>query len=205
VHILSSSVKRRLATVLLGAGCAQQGAPGPREQPPVSPPASMATRAAQSAPPRGPCAGRPRCTVAETRALDGLSRAALLRAEIDPPANATTDEEQCRRREYWLQRSSGNLLLASDCETQWGADSTGPAQVTLQGTKLSVQYVEFQADDRCETLNAVIDLQTVRIEHQERKAGAVASDRCNAQHVLSELPPLGDGSSERPLLVLHAD
>jgi hypothetical protein len=97
------------------------------------------------------------------------------------------------------------LLLAADCEAQWGADSTGPAELTLQGTKLSVSYVEFQSDDRCETLYAVIDLETASIEHQERKTGSVATNRCKVERLLNEMPPPGDGSRARPLLVLHAD
>jgi hypothetical protein len=68
-----------------------------------------------------------------------------------------------------------------------------------------VSYVEYQSDDRCEMLHAVIDLQTASIERQERKTGSVTSNRCKAERALKEMPPPGDGSSKRPLLVLHAN
>lgn len=205
MHVLPGDLKCGVALVLLGVACAQPRTPGPSErQSAVPAPPSPVTIAEKNSPAPGPCADRPRCTIRATETLDASSGVALLRAEIAPPANPTTDEEQCRRREYWLQRPSGNLLLAADCEAQWGADSTGPAEVTLEGTKLSVSYVEYQSGDRCETLHAVIDLQTARIERQDRKTGSVASNRCKAERALNEVPPAGDGSSARPLLVLHA-
>lgn len=205
MHVLPSDLKRGLALVLLGSACAQPRSPGLSERQSVPAPPSSVTIAEKNSPAPSPCADRPRCTIRTAQTLDASSGAALLRAEIAPPPNPTTDEDQCRRREYWLQRPSGNLLLAADCEAQWGADSTGPAEVTLEGTKLSVSYVEYQSDDRCETLHAVIDLQTANIERQERKTGSVTSNRCKSERALKEMPPPGDGSSTRPLLVLHAN
>jgi hypothetical protein len=129
----------------------------------------------------------------------------LLEAEIAPTPDAESDDERCRRREYWLERASGNVLLAADCTAQWGAGSQGPAQVTLTGARLEVRYIEFQAGDRCETLSAVINLISAHIERQERQAGWVARGRCNSKEPVPDVPPLGDGSLGHPLLVLHLD
>jgi len=152
-----------------------------------------------------PCAERPGCTVGARWNVEGVRDGALVRADLSSASNAQSDAESCRRREYWLLRPGGDVLLAADCEAQWGADSQGPAEVRLTGPRLQVRYVEFQADDRCETLEAVIDLVSLRIGRQERSTGVVQSDRCQVTGRLDVHPEPGDGSLKRPLLSLHRD
>jgi hypothetical protein len=68
-----------------------------------------------------------------------------------------------------------------------------------------VRYTELQADDRCERLEAVINLATLFIERQERRAGDVRSDRCQANELSGAVRETGDGSAARPLLELHRE
>ena len=114
------------------------------------------------------------------------------------------DEERCVRREYWLARTMGNVLLSVDCEAQWGADSQGPALLELIAERLHIRYVEFQAGDDCEIVEATINLSSVTVERHARQDGTVARDRCQAR-AAATLPylPGGDGTASRPLLVLH--
>jgi hypothetical protein len=164
--------------------------------------------AAHCAPlPRAPsapnlCRYRPRCTLTPIGSVGTGSQ--LLRAELLPAPAPSSDEERCQRREVWLARAAGSVLLLADCAEQWGADSQGPAQLVLQASRLFVQYEEFQSNDACERLEASIDLGTLALE-QQRWRGVVASERCRAEQALSEVPLAGDGSAEQPLLVLHRE
>lgn len=60
-----------------------------------------------------------------------------------------------------------------------------------------------QEDDRCELVDATINLVTIIVERQDRRVGAVAQDRCVPERPLDGIPPPGDGSIDNPLLVLH--
>lgn len=58
----------------------------------------------------------------------------------------------------WLLQNSGEVLLATDCETQWGADNPRPAEIHLQGTRPIIKYVEFKSSDGCEMYEASLKL-----------------------------------------------
>lgn len=117
--------------------------------------------------------------------------------------DASTDEEHCDRREYWLSRPSGELLVAVDCETQWGADSAGPATIKGDGKKLRVSYTELQSNDNCEIYAATVDVVGPRpVEAQSRVVGTVVKDSCRPGKQATVDPP-GDGSAAHPLLTLH--
>jgi len=150
------------------------------------------------------CAGRARCALAARQVIDSLPRAELLTLRLADPAGTPSDEERCNRREYWHARPGRNVLLTADCETQWGADSQGPAELQLVTTRLTIRYVEFQANDHCELVHAAIDLASVTIERHARQTGTVVADRCQPLADSNvPAPPTGDGTSARPLVVLH--
>lgn len=148
------------------------------------------------------CTNRSNCDVDRVQRVDAVPEASLVRAVITPQGIGSADDA-CERREYWLFKGSRNTLLTTDCASQLGADSQGPAEVTLTGSHLSVRYVEFQEEDRCELVDATIDLVAVVIERQERRVGTVARDVCIPEGAHSITPPTGDGSPVKPLLLLH--
>jgi hypothetical protein len=148
------------------------------------------------------CTNRSNCAVERVQSVDGVPEARFVRVVITPQSIGD-DDDDCERREYWLVNGPRNTLLATDCVNQLGADSQGPAEVTLTGSHLSVRYVEFQEEDRCELVDATIDLVAVMIERQERREGSVARDTCVPEGPHSITPPTGDGSPAKPLLVLH--
>jgi hypothetical protein len=150
----------------------------------------------------GPCDNRPNCVVDSSESIEGLPHARLVKAVIAAPGT-DRDEGKCERREYWLTNGAQRTLLATDCAAQYGADSQGPAEVKLAGRSLTVRYVEFQEDDRCELVDATINLAAVAVERQERREGTVAQDRCVPGNPHDAMPPAGDGSIGKPLLVLH--
>lgn len=151
------------------------------------------------------CHARPRCAVLQRRPIAGSSNVELVDIRLAHAPDVTTDEEHCDRREYWLLQPSGEVLLATDCATQWGADNPGPAELRLDGARLTVRYVEFQSSDGCELYEASLKVSPViEIEKQTRWQGAVRKDRCAAQGRQGIVPTDGgDGSPDHPLLVLH--
>jgi hypothetical protein len=150
------------------------------------------------------CAGRPRCQLSSRQAVTGMQGSELLTVRLGEPEDAESDEEHCSRREYWLVRAAGNLLLSADCEVQWGADNPGPAQVELAEGRLIAHYIEYRASDNCEVVDATINLSSVSVERHDRQDGVVVRDQCQPR-AASALPhpPAGDGTAARPLLVLH--
>jgi hypothetical protein len=148
------------------------------------------------------CEDRQYCIVGGQQGIDGAPGSTLLTAVISPPA-APTSDEQCERREYWLVSTTQKTLLLADCKLQYGADSQGPADVHLSGRRLAVRYTEFQENDRCELVDATIDLVSVELERHERQVGSVAQDRCVPDGPQEPVPPVGNGSVGQPLLVLH--
>jgi hypothetical protein len=117
---------------------------------------------------------------------------------------AATDEERCDRREFWLHRSEGDTLIAHDCESQWGADTTGTATVKVGRSRIEVNYVEYQSNDGCEILRASIRLIGTRVQvSQRRVVGTVRKNRCIPTGRNVPIEPAGDGSAEHPLIVLH--
>jgi hypothetical protein len=150
------------------------------------------------------CRGRRRCRTAKRQPIAGADDATLVEVRIAHSPDATSDEDRCDRREYWLARASGDALLAADCEVQWGADNPGPAQIKVEGTRLAVRYVEFQANDRCEIYEATVELRAgPRVETERRSVGTIAKDDCVPGSEHGALVPLGDGSADHPLLTLH--
>lgn len=97
------------------------------------------------------------------------------------------------------------MLVATDCEVQWGADNPGPATVTLKGTQLDVQYEEFQSSDRCETYVAKVSLTgpKLTVTAHSRTVGTVEKGECHLENQSATVDPLGDGSRDHPLLTLH--
>jgi hypothetical protein len=194
MHLRTLGLIVCLATVLppsVGCGAATSAPPG-------TTPAPDAHGSAID----GPCVNRPNCVVDNSQSVEGVPHARLVKAVMPAPGTAQ-DDDKCERREYWLTDDARKTLIAADCATQYGADSQGPAQVVLAGSSLTVRYVEFQEDDRCELVDATINLVTRTIERQDRRVGAVAQDRCIPEKPHDVVPPAGDGSIDKPLLVLH--
>lgn len=128
----------------------------------------------------------------------------LLEVRIAHAPDASADEDRCDLREYWAVRPSGNVLLATDCEVQWGADNAGPATVTVRGTEVDVLYVEMQSSDRCERYAATISLEPGKPTATEsRTIGTVEHNVCRVAREAAPIVPLGDGSPGHPLLTLH--
>jgi hypothetical protein len=150
------------------------------------------------------CKERPRCTLARHRPVrpskGGLE---IVDIRIAHSPAATTDEDRCDRREYWLVGPTKRSLLATDCESQWGADNGGPATTSLDGTRFRLEYVEFQSGDSCEVMKATIGLAPLHVEQETRKQGTVRRDQCVAQKPLAVSSPSGDGSLGRPVVLLH--
>jgi hypothetical protein len=150
------------------------------------------------------CRGRGRCAVVRRRSVTGLADTSLVETRIAHDPGATADEDRCDRREYWVLRPSGNVLLATDCEVQWGADNPGPARVTVRGTLVDVVYVELQSSDRCERYAATVSLDPAKLTVTEgRTIGTVERNVCRVGKEAAPAVPLGDGSADHPLLMLH--
>jgi hypothetical protein len=198
MHIRSAHLNFRLAMNLaLLLCCAEPKAPTPIE------PKGESDQSDRLAAPN-PCQKRVPCLVEDSQPIDGLLGAALLRVSLKHP-DVGADEYRCDRREYWLAHDAGNVLIAADCTSQFGADTQGPADVRLAGTQLTIRYVEFQEDDHCEVVQATVDLSNVRVERQERRGGTVAQDACKPEGATMLVPPVGDGSVSKPLVVLHRE
>lgn len=176
---------------------------GTRPSPPPSTELTQAEPAPISARISEPCGTRPQCVPQTRQPLEALPGAELVQLSLPHAPEARSDDEQCDRREYWLVRAIGNTLLTADCTAQYGASTQGPAEVKAVGIHLAVRYVEFQESDRCELMEATINLFNLQIERQERAVGAVSHDTCHPDGPQPLMPPAGDGSPERPLLVLH--
>ena len=142
------------------------------------------------------------------RSRTGGPRAARARAmsvivRLAAPVDAATDEDRCERREYWLARPAGDLLLAVDCEAQWGAENAGPASLSLAGNLATFRYVEFLADNTCEIVEATLRLPEGRISTHTRHFGTVVGNQCRASRKVAPIPAPGCGTPDNPVLVLH--
>jgi hypothetical protein len=150
------------------------------------------------------CHGRPRCSVADRLPAGNPEAGHVVVVRLAAPADAADDEARCDRREYWLSRPEGDLLLAADCESQWGAENAGPATVTVSGTLATFHYVEFLADDACEIVDAALRLPQGRIEaHARRHLGKVVGNACRPSRRGAPIPAPGSGILDHPILVLH--
>jgi len=116
--------------------------------------------------------------------------------------DATEDADRCNRREYWFVARGRQVLLAADCEEQWGADNAGPAQTAIDGHVFRVHYVEFQSSDGCEVVGAEIELAGLGVTKRTRLTGTASGNACGSTTPMAD-PTGGDGSPNRPLLVLH--
>lgn len=199
MHIRSADLNIHMATATLALllCCTKPNAPTA-----IEPKAESGQSSAVAEP--DPCQKRPRCIVENSQPINGLLGTKLLRVSLKHP-DVGPDEYRCDRREYWLAHDAGSVLIATDCTSQFGADTQGPADVRLTGTQLAVRYVEFQEDDRCEVVEATVDLSSVRVERQERRGGSVVQDACKPEGAAMLVPPIGDGSVGKPLLVLHRE
>lgn len=149
------------------------------------------------------CHGRPRCSVADRRPVGSPDVSEIVVVRLAAPLDAASDEEHCDRREYWLSRPAGDLLLALDCEAQWGADNAGPASLTVLGTLATFHYVEFLSNDACEIVDAALQLPQGRIQAHARHFGKVVGDACRPSRKGGPIPSPGPGSLDHPILVLH--
>jgi hypothetical protein len=199
MHIRSAALNFPMAATALALllCCAKPTAPTP-----IEPKAESGQSSAVPEP--DPCQERPRCIVEYSQPINGLLGAKLLRVSVKHP-DVGPDDYKCDRREYWLAHDARNVLMVTDCRSQFGADTQGPADVQLAGTQLAVRYVEFQEDDRCEVIDATINLSSIQVERQERRGGSVARDACNPDGAAILAPPIGDGSVDKPVLVLHRE
>ncbi len=128
----------------------------------------------------------------------------LVTVRLAHAPGASTDEEHCDRREYWLSRPTGDLLVAVDCQVQWGADNAGPATIKVAGKKLHISYTELQSSDNCESYSAIVDVVGPKlVEAQSRVAGTVVKDACRVGKQQAPVVPVGDGTAAHPLLGLH--
>ena len=187
------------AATLSSGGCRREQAPD----------GASSTRVAAPRPAlegrRDLCDHRPRCSTTRRQAVAAVAGAELVELEIAHVSDASTDEERCNRREYWLSRPSRSVLLAADCTVQFGADNAGPADVRMSGSRIDLRYVEFQSDDRCELYNATVDLAGPTVVAQNRLVGAVSKNQCIAGQERVPFRPIGDGSQGHPLLTLHRE
>ena len=149
------------------------------------------------------CHGRPRCSVAERLPAGNPDAGQVVVIRLSAPTDAADDENRCDRREYWLSRPEGDLLLAADCESQWGAENAGPATVAVSGTIVTFHYVELLADDVCEIVVAALRLPQGRIEAHARHLGRVVGNTCRPSRKVAPIPAPGSGMLDHPILVLH--
>ena len=214
MHIHSAGLT---AGAILGAILAAALLPACRERARVAtvagPVVAVAAARPDATPPRpaaaaarlAACNGRPGCSESSRQIVASGNGLALVQLKIVHSPKATSDDERCDRREYWLERPAGDVLLAADCAEQWGADNPGPAETRLAGSKFVVKYVEFQSSDDCEIFTATVQLSPLAVEAQQRSPGVVKANRCQPGKSPKPTPPLplGDGSLDHPLLVLH--
>jgi hypothetical protein len=200
MHVCPPGLSKRLLWAAVAGLACNKGTPA---SPPSSPESLESEAASASAVPADPCGARVRCALKDRQPIEDLPGAELVQVLLARAPDATTDAEQCDRREYWLVRETRITLLTADCAAQYGADTQGPAEIETTGIRLSVRYVEFQESDRCEHLEATINLSNLQVERQERRVGSVSRDTCTPDGPQPLVTPLGDGSVDRPLLLLH--
>jgi hypothetical protein len=164
---------------------------------------ALAKRDPSVAPSDPLCHGRPRCSITERLPAHGPEANRIAVVRLAAPPNAASDEDRCNRREYWLTRPAADLLLAADCEEQWGADNAGPAEMTVSGAVAKFHYVEFLADDGCEIVDAALQLPQGRIEMHIRQWGKVVGNLCLPTRKSAPVPGAGPGTIDHPILVLH--
>jgi hypothetical protein len=206
VHIPTIGVMA-LAFSLSLAACKRAPAPTLPAPPPIARSQNAVDVSAKREPADEPadplCHGRLRCSIMHRLSAGSPETGRIVVARIAASPNAASDEDRCDRREYWLARPEGDLLLAVDCAEQWGADNAGPAEVMVSGTLAKFHYVEFLADDRCEIVDAALRLPQGRIEAHARQWGKVVGNLCRPTRKRAPIPEAGSGTIDHPILVLH--
>jgi len=151
------------------------------------------------------CRSRPKCEVIGRRVARKGGEGVLEVVDVRIPhaPDAGDGIVRCDRREYWLVGVGGHRLVATDCETQYGADNPGPAETAVADDRLTLRYLEHKSSDGCETYTAVVNLRSFKIESEERMRGDAEKDKCVRLEKDSEVVPPGDGSPDRPLVTLH--
>jgi hypothetical protein len=158
---------------------------------------------AKPAPAEPFCQGRARCSIVDRRPAGSPNAGQVVVVRLAAPADAASDEDRCNRREYWLSGPAGVLLLAADCEAQWGADNPGPAELEVTTGLARFHYVEYLANDGCEIVDATVRLPQGRIETQTRHWGTVVRNQCRPGRKTAPIPAPGAGTLGQPVLVLH--
>jgi hypothetical protein len=115
-------------------------------------------------------------------------------------------DDECTKREYWLVDTGGHTqtLLAEDCQEQRSAESPSAAETRLEAGRLVFRYVEFQASDACEEVEASIDLGNLSVQ-QIRYEGVSDSKGCGAKKRVNRTVPPGNGARGYPILRLHLE
>ena len=152
------------------------------------------------------CHDRPRCEVKRRRAVRAPGNTPLEVVDLrigHAPDTAGQDPDRCDRREYWLIGTGQPKLITLDCEEQWGADSQGPVDTTIDGVRMRIGYLEHQSSDGCEKDEIVVDLSNFAVEKHERWQGDAVQDRCTLTKPLPPREPPGDGSPAQPLVKLN--
>jgi hypothetical protein len=181
---------RLIVALGLVIGCRNQSVAVPTAAPTLQAPTDL-------------CRARARCSISRQFIADAPG-VALVAVRLAHAPDAGTDEEHCDRREYWLSRPTGDLLVAVDCQVQWGADNAGPATVKVKGTRLEVSYTELQSSDACENYSATVSVVGPKlVEAQSRVVGTVVKNVCQPSRATAPLAPVGDGSPAHPLLTLN--
>jgi hypothetical protein len=126
------------------------------------------------------CTGRPHCQIRARRDVKGAQSTQLVELSIKRAPDAPKDDDEiCDIGEYWLiTESRPAVLIAQDCDQQMGPDGVAHADIRLDGTELSLAYVEKQAGDRCEGQDARLQLVPLKVEHEEIWNGRRESGRC---------------------------
>jgi hypothetical protein len=94
------------------------------------------------------------------------------------------------------------LLLATDCEEQWGAENAGPADTAIVGHTFRVSYLEHLSNDDCEVLLAEVELPSGRVTKKDRAIGNASGTTCVSMQPFPG-PPAGNGTADHPVLVVH--
>jgi hypothetical protein len=124
----------------------------------------------------------------------------LLRLQADAGA------DECNPREYWrLKDDEPARLLAVDCDEQRSAEEAAAATTTVLRGLFVVDYVEFQASDRCERYQARLDLTSLAVVSEVRREGLTDGRGCHLEKRIPMLARKGDGASGRPILRLHTE
>ena len=95
--------------------------------------------------------------------------------------------------------------MAVDCDEQRAAEEAAAARTEIDKDSFVVDYIEFQASDRCERYRARLDLVKLAVTSEGRWEGTTDARGCHSKKRVAQLAPHGDGSPGKPVLRLHRD